>query len=191
MNGRGRFPGVMGFFEYLEQKKYKMHVRIFLSRYRGYAKCLACHGDRLRQEARDVRIGGKSITEVTRMTIAQAAGFFAGPQPFRSAGFYRRKNSGRNPPPAGSAGPGRLGLHRAGSPLFLTIRRRIAEDSTGNLPGIHPGRARCMSSTSRASACTRRDSRRLVEILQSLKSLWATRSWWLSTIRKSCDPRIT
>lgn len=77
INGRGRFPGIMGFFEYLERKKYKMHVRIFLSRYRGYAKCLACDGNRLRQEARDVRIGGKSITDITRMTIAQAAGFFA------------------------------------------------------------------------------------------------------------------
>jgi excinuclease ABC subunit A len=54
-----------------------MYVRIFISRYRGYATCLACHGERLRQEARDVLIGGKSITEVTRMTIAQASDFFA------------------------------------------------------------------------------------------------------------------
>ena len=77
INGHGRFPGVLGFFEYLEQKKYKMHVRIFISRYRGYATCLSCHGDRLRQEARDVLIGGKSITEVTRMTIARASEFFA------------------------------------------------------------------------------------------------------------------
>jgi excinuclease ABC subunit A len=76
INGHGNFPGVLGFFNYLEQKKYKMYVRIFISRYRGYAKCLACHGDRLRQEARDVRIGGKSITEVTRLTIAHAAEFF-------------------------------------------------------------------------------------------------------------------
>jgi excinuclease ABC subunit A len=75
--GHKNFPGVLGFFEYLEQKKYKMHVRIFISRYRGYATCLSCHGDRLRQEARDVLIGGKSITEVTRMTIAQASGFFS------------------------------------------------------------------------------------------------------------------
>jgi excinuclease ABC subunit A len=75
--GRGHFPGILGFFEYLEQKKYKMYVRIFISRYRGYATCLACHGERLRQEARDVLIGGKSITEVTRMTIAQASDFFA------------------------------------------------------------------------------------------------------------------
>ena len=77
INGHGNFPGILGFFDYLEQKKYKMHVRIFISRYRGYATCLACHGERLRQEARDVLIAGKSITEVTRMTIARAAAFFA------------------------------------------------------------------------------------------------------------------
>jgi excinuclease ABC subunit A len=77
INGRGGFPGILGFFKHLEQKKYKMHVRIFISRYRGHATCLACRGERLRQEARDVRVGGRSITEVTRMTIARAAEFFA------------------------------------------------------------------------------------------------------------------
>jgi len=76
-NGHESFPGILGFFEYLEQKKYKMHVRIFISRYRGYATCLACRGDRLRREARDVRISGKSICEITKMTIEQAAEFFA------------------------------------------------------------------------------------------------------------------
>ncbi len=77
LNGHGGFPGILGFFDYLEQKKYKMHVRMFLSRYRGHATCPACHGDRLRQEARDVLIAGKSITAVTRLTIARAAGFFS------------------------------------------------------------------------------------------------------------------
>jgi excinuclease ABC subunit A len=75
--GEARFPGVLGFFEYLEQKKYKMHVRIFISRYRGYATCPSCNGHRLRREARDVLLCGKSITEVVRMTIRRAAGFFA------------------------------------------------------------------------------------------------------------------
>jgi excinuclease ABC subunit A len=78
VRGSRGFPGILGFFDYLEQKKYKMQVRIFISRYRGYATCLACNGDRLRQEARDVLIGGRSITQVTRMTIKQAADFFAG-----------------------------------------------------------------------------------------------------------------
>jgi excinuclease ABC subunit A len=78
LHGAGRFPGVLGFFEYLEQKKYKMYVRIFLSRYRGYATCLKCHGDRLRQEARDVQIEGKSISEIGKMTTVQASAFFSG-----------------------------------------------------------------------------------------------------------------
>ncbi len=64
------------FFDYLETKKYKLHVRVFLSRYRGYTVCPECHGSRLRQEARDVYVNGKNIADVSRMTIRQAADFF-------------------------------------------------------------------------------------------------------------------
>ena len=70
------FPGVKGFFAWLERKKYKLHVRVFLSRYRGYATCPDCGGTRLRAEARAVRIHGKSITEVCSLTIAEARRFF-------------------------------------------------------------------------------------------------------------------
>ncbi|HXE90593.1 MAG TPA: excinuclease ABC subunit UvrA [Terriglobales bacterium] len=76
LDGEGRFPGVRGFFAYLERKKYKLHVRVFLSRYRGYAVCPACHGTRLRVEARQVRIAGKSICDICRMTVEEAARFF-------------------------------------------------------------------------------------------------------------------
>ena len=41
------FPGVKGFFNWLERKKYKMHIRFFLTRYRGYATCPDCGGSRL------------------------------------------------------------------------------------------------------------------------------------------------
>jgi excinuclease ABC subunit A len=78
LDGEGRFAGVRGFFAYLERKKYKLHVRVFLSRYRGYAVCPACHGERLRAEARQVRIQGKNICEVCHLTVAEAAGFFSG-----------------------------------------------------------------------------------------------------------------
>jgi len=78
IKGKGGFRGVLGFFEYLEEKKYKMHVRIFVSRYRGYTTCLTCNGERLRREARDVLVADKRISEVTAMTIQQAAGFFPG-----------------------------------------------------------------------------------------------------------------
>src|SRR5215470_12502876 len=50
---------VREFFDYLETKKYKLHVRVFLSRYRGYTVCPDCEGSRLRREARDIYINGK------------------------------------------------------------------------------------------------------------------------------------
>ncbi len=75
LDGDGKFPGIKGFFAYLERKKYKLHVRVFLSRYRGYAVCSTCGGARLRAEARHVRIAGKNITDVTAMTVEGAARF--------------------------------------------------------------------------------------------------------------------
>ncbi|MGH9688405.1 MAG: excinuclease ABC subunit UvrA [Candidatus Acidiferrales bacterium] len=74
------FPGIKGFFEWLERKKYKLHVRVFLSRYRGYTTCLDCNGTRLRAEARAVKIAGRSITEVCQMTVKEARPFFDGLQ---------------------------------------------------------------------------------------------------------------
>ncbi len=71
------FPGVKGFFNWLERKKYKLHIRVFLSRYRGYAICPDCNGTRLRQEARAVKICGKAITEVCALSVTQAREFFA------------------------------------------------------------------------------------------------------------------
>jgi excinuclease ABC subunit A len=71
------FGGVKGFFNYLERKKYKLHVRVFLSRYRGYALCPDCGGTRLRPEARAVRVAGKSITEICKLTVKEARAFFA------------------------------------------------------------------------------------------------------------------
>jgi excinuclease ABC subunit A len=70
------FPGVKGFFEWLERKKYKLHVRVFLSRYRGYATCPDCRGTRFRAEARAVKIAAKAITEVCQMTVTAARAFF-------------------------------------------------------------------------------------------------------------------
>jgi len=76
-SGEG-FTGVMGFFAQLERKKYKLHVRVMLSKYRGYAECPDCRGQRLRAEARAVRIAGKNICQATALTIAQAKEFFDG-----------------------------------------------------------------------------------------------------------------
>jgi len=74
--GEGRFLGVRGFFNHLERKKYKLHVRVFLSRYRGYSLCSNCEGARLRVEARQVKINSKNICEVCCMTVEAASQFF-------------------------------------------------------------------------------------------------------------------
>ncbi|HSQ25211.1 MAG TPA: hypothetical protein VLN44_12390, partial [Pyrinomonadaceae bacterium] len=76
INGKGEWSGVRGFFDWLETKKYKLHVRVFLSKYRGYALCPDCEGGRLRQEARDVRVGGRTLPEVSALSIKDAAAFF-------------------------------------------------------------------------------------------------------------------
>jgi excinuclease ABC subunit A len=78
LSGEGDFLGVRGFFQYLERKKYKLHIRVFLSRYRGYSTCLDCRGSRLRLEARQVKIDGRNICDVCAMTVEDAAKFFAG-----------------------------------------------------------------------------------------------------------------
>lgn len=71
-----KFGGLEGFFNYLERRKYKMHVRVFLSRWRSYRPCSACSGMRLRPEALAVRVGGKNIGEISAMKIRDAAEFF-------------------------------------------------------------------------------------------------------------------
>src|SRR5947208_782230 len=72
----GGWEGVKGFFRWLERKKYKVHVRVFLSRYRGYLTCPECGGARLRREARDVRVGGRTIDAVCALTVREAERFF-------------------------------------------------------------------------------------------------------------------
>ena len=77
IEGNEEFDGIRGFFRWLERKKYKVHVRVFLSRYRGYLSCPDCGGARLRREARDVRVGGRTIDVVSALTVREAQQFFA------------------------------------------------------------------------------------------------------------------
>jgi excinuclease ABC subunit A len=67
---------VHDFFAEVETKKYKVHVRVFLSRYRGYAECPDCGGSRLRAAALNVRIAGRTIADVVKLNIEQAYEFF-------------------------------------------------------------------------------------------------------------------
>ena len=74
--GSDGYKGIKGFFRWLERKKYKVHVRVFLSRYRGYQTCPECDGTRLRREARDVYVEGQTVDRVCGLTVGAAAAFF-------------------------------------------------------------------------------------------------------------------
>jgi len=76
MNGYGEFEGVHEFFRMVERKAYKIYYRVLLSRYRGYTTCPVCQGARLRKEALQVKIDGRNIDDIARMTIAAAHEFF-------------------------------------------------------------------------------------------------------------------
>lgn len=76
MNGYKSFEGLKKFFDYIERKSYKLHYRVFLSRFRGYTTCQECKGSRLRKEVLSIKVGGKNIHEIVQMTIEDAYKFF-------------------------------------------------------------------------------------------------------------------
>nr|WP_317045973.1 excinuclease ABC subunit UvrA [Brumimicrobium mesophilum] len=75
-NGKGKIEGINDFFEYLNTKKYKIHVRVMLARYRGKTKCPDCKGTRLRKDANYVKLGGKNISEMILTSIEDNLTFF-------------------------------------------------------------------------------------------------------------------
>jgi len=80
-DGDGSFPGVRGFFEEVESYRYKLHVRVFLSRYRSQSPCTTCRGARLKPAALAVRVAGLTIAEFASLTIEQASRLLAGLRP--------------------------------------------------------------------------------------------------------------
>ena len=79
--GSGDWYGVEGLFKYLEKKRYKVHVRVLLSRYRGYTPCPACGGARLKPEALAVTLAGKTIADVAALTLEELLVFLDGALP--------------------------------------------------------------------------------------------------------------
>ena len=122
VEGEKKFLGVRGFFRYLERKKYKLHVRVFLSRYRGYSLCSECGGARLRREAQQVKIAGKNICEVCAMTVEGAGEFFEqvieGKAPLLAKGARNGAPGGKNGVPNGN---------RDGSPALSSKELEVGE----------------------------------------------------------------
>lgn len=75
--GSSDYYGIRGFFNWLEGRTYKMHVRVYLSRYRSTVTCADCHGTRFKPETLLYRVGGITIGELYSMTVGRAAAFFS------------------------------------------------------------------------------------------------------------------
>lgn len=75
-HGNKQFPGIDGFFKYIESKAYNIQYRVLLARYRGKTVCPECHGSRLKREASFVKINGCSITDIVKMPIKSLTEWF-------------------------------------------------------------------------------------------------------------------
>ncbi|MDP2968454.1 MAG: excinuclease ABC subunit UvrA, partial [Deltaproteobacteria bacterium] len=91
LNGKDEFIGLKGFFDWMEGKRYKVHYRVFLSKYRAYTPCPACHNTRLKEEALYVRLAGKNIAQLSDMPVSELQEFFKN-IPLRD---FQRKLGGR------------------------------------------------------------------------------------------------
>jgi excinuclease ABC subunit A len=76
ISGKGEFIGLKGFFDWMEGKRYKVHYRVFLSKYRAYTPCPVCHNTRLKEEALFVFLAGKNISSLCDMPISDLRMFF-------------------------------------------------------------------------------------------------------------------
>ena len=69
-HGKGNWEGIDGFFNWIDSQNYKIQYRVLAARYRGKTTCPDCHGSRLRKDADYVKVGGRSITELSRMQVS-------------------------------------------------------------------------------------------------------------------------
>ena len=168
-----RWPGIRGFFKWMERRRYKTHVRILLARYRQFVPCAACGGAKLRPEALNVRIQDRNIADLGRMPIAELAHWIEklalrGEQAQRAAALLRELRN-------------RLGYLTAVGLGYLTLDRAARTLSGGEAQRIHLASALGgrLSGTLYALdeptvGLHARDSRRLLGVLRNLRDLGNT-----------------
>jgi excinuclease ABC subunit A len=189
LEGGDGFVGVRGFFRKLEEKKYKMHVRVLLARYRGYELCPACTGARLRPEALQHRIMGRTLPELWDMPIRELRGVIADME--ASARFPR---------------PVKLVVEEVASRLryldsvglgYLDLGRQSRTLSGGEVERVNLTAAlgACLVNTlfvldEPSIGLHARDNERLMGILREIRAR-GTRWSWSSTTRRSSRPPTT
>ena len=169
VDGEGAFKGIRGWFRRMEQKSYRMHVRVLLSRYRCYLLCPDCQGSRVKPNALHYRIDGKNIAEVSAMSVGAAHRFFTELKPAGSldqvAALILQEIRRR------------LGYLDGVGLEYLTLDRQSRTLSGGELERVDLTTAIGSSLVNTLYVLDEpsiglhpRDSRRLVEILHRLKA---------------------
>jgi len=168
----GDWYGVKGFFNWMESKAYKMHVRVFLSRYRSYTDCHDCRGTRLRPDALNFKIEGKRLPDLWHLPIVDLVPFIESleaPEGDKTCDLLLREISSR----LGylqRVGLGYLDLNRptrtlsGGELQRVNLTTCLGASLTGTLfvldepsIGLHP-----------------RDTTRLIEVMEGLRDLGNT-----------------
>ncbi len=171
--GDKRNPGVQGFFRWLEERRYKTHVRILLARYRSYRTCTECKGARLKREALSVSVGGKNIAQLSAMGIGKLARFLVrldldASAATRTDSVLRELRS-------------RLGYLEEVGLGYLTLDRQARTLSGGEAQRIHLASALGSALTDTLYALDEptvglhpRDGRRLLKVLRHLTRMGNT-----------------
>ncbi|MGC4081260.1 MAG: hypothetical protein QM736_03875 [Vicinamibacterales bacterium] len=140
IEGNDDFDGIRGFFRWLDKKKYKVHVRVFLSRYRGYLTCPDCGGSRLRREARVVKIAERTIRSGVGFHGARGAAVLRR-SPAHAEGDGDCRQGAEGDQAAARVPRGcRARLPLAGSPVVHALRRRSAAHQPGHVARVGAGR---------------------------------------------------
>jgi excinuclease ABC subunit A len=170
---RDRWPGVRGFFRWLEGRRYKTHVRILLARYRRFVTCPACAGSKLKPEALNVRVGELTFPAVGHLPVRDLAGWIGGlaqrPAIKRLAAPLLRELSNR------------VEYLNAVGLDYLTLERQARTLSGGEAQRIHLASALGSLLTGTLYALDEptvglhpRDARQLLEVLRRLRDLGNT-----------------
>ena len=131
----GDWYGVKGFFDWLETKAYKMHVRVFLSRYRSYTTCSACRGRRLQPEALCFKIHGKTLPDLWSLPISDLLPWFS------KSSIFNQQSAIPPTPPSISSSP-------KSPPASPTSTKSASATSPSTAPPAPSPAARSNASTS-------------------------------------------
>ncbi len=168
-----RWPGVRGFFKWLEGRRYKTHVRILLAKYRRFVPCPGCGGAKLKPEALNVRVDGMSIADVGRLSVEELAGWIG--KLARKAGFRNRAGAVLREL------KNRVGYLNEVGLGYLTLERQARTLSGGEAQRIHLASALGSLLTGTLYALDEptvglhsSDARRLLAVLRHLRDLGNT-----------------